>query len=103
MTASSELVDVFVDAGLACARTGTARAAAGSLADRLIAEGHGEALAEMVAAFWSANDARLALRDRWNAHRAALDPGQKEPPPPPPPPTEDPAPAEPPSDRGGVQ
>jgi hypothetical protein len=104
-TITERAVGGFVDAGILAIETGVARQAATTLADRLIAEGHGDALAEITAAFWTANAARLALRDRWAAHareRSALDPGQMEPPPPPPPPTEDPPP-QPQPDPGGDQ
>lgn len=106
MTALQDKVaSVFVDAGMAAQEVGTLTTAATTLADRLIAEGHADAVAELTAAFWAANDARLARRDRWDAHgtayRAALDPGESEPPPPPPPPPPPDDPPPPPSDRVG--
>lgn len=108
MSATDELTDVFVLAGLNCARLGApvARSAAKALAERLIEAGHEDVLAEIAAEFWTKNEARKARRDRWGAHarayRAALDPGEMEPPapppPPPPPPNEEP-PADEPKDR----
>lgn len=106
MTAE-RVAENFVDAGMLAAEVGVLPEAARSLAERLVAEGHGDALAEITAAFWSANVARLAHRDRWRAYgaaRATFDPSHREPPPPPtkpveppPPPPDDPPP--PPSDR----
>lgn len=101
MTAATRAVDVFVDAGMLAAETGVLPDAGRTLAQRLIAEGHGDILADLTAAFWQANDARLARRDRWDAHRSALDPGEKEPPPPPDP-RPDPKPEpQPQPDQGG--
>lgn len=85
-------VDSFVDAGMLAREVGVLPRAAGELAAQLLAEGHGQALAEITAAFWSANSARLAHRDRWAAYEASLDKTGQEPPPPPPPPDPEPQP-----------
>lgn len=81
------IVDAFADVGHAAREAGVLSDAATTFADQLVAEGHTEALGEITAAFWSANAARLARRDRWKVAtviRAGLDPGEQEPPPPPP-------------------